>query len=125
MSETAETRVVAVLDDIFFASKIKEAAKSTGVNVEILKNTNGLIESLTSAPPTLIIVDLNSKKFNALDLIEELKSSQKLKNISTLGYLPHVQEELKKEAIEAGFDIVMPRSRFSRELKQILKEYNT
>lgn len=124
MSETAETRVVAVLDDIFFASKIKEAAKSTGVNVEILKNTNGLIESLTSAPPTLIIVDLNSKKFNALDLIEELKTSQKLKNISTLGYLPHVQEELKKGAIEAGFDIVMPRSRFSRELKQILKEYN-
>lgn len=125
MSETAETRVVAVLDDIFFASKIREAAKSTGVNVEILKNTNGLIESLTSASPTLIIVDLNSKKFNALDLIEELKTSQKLKNISTLGYLPHVQEELKKEAIEAGFDIVMPRSRFSRELKQILKEYNT
>jgi PleD family two-component response regulator len=125
MSETAETRVVAVLDDIFFASKIKEAAKSAGVKLEIFKNFTGLIESLTSAPPTLIIVDLNSKKFNALDLIEELKTSQKLKNISTLGYLPHVQEELKKEAIEAGFDIVMPRSRFSRELKQILKEYNT
>ncbi|MEE9174831.1 MAG: response regulator [Thermodesulfobacteriota bacterium] len=125
MADAKRTRIVAVLDDMFFASKIKEAAKSTGVNVEILKNTNGLIESLTSAPPTLIIVDLNSKKFNALDLLEELKSSQKLKIISTLGYLPHVQEELKKEAIEAGFDIVMPRSRFSRELKQILKEYNT
>jgi len=125
MADAKRTRIVAVLDDMFFASKIKEAAKSTGVNVEIFKNFTGLIESLTIAPPTLIIVDLNSKKFNALDLIEELKSSQKLKIISTLGYLPHVQEELKKEAIEAGFDIVMPRSRFSRELEQILKEYNT
>ena len=102
-----------------------EAAKSTGLNVEILKNTNGLIEALTSSPPSLIIVDLNFKKLIPLAFIGELKSSADLKNVPTLGYLPHVERELKKEAINAGYDFVMPRSRFSRELKQILKEYNT
>ncbi len=125
MAETEQTRIIAVLDDMFFSSKIREAAKSTGVNVEILKNTNGLIKSLASAPPTLIIVDLNSKKLVPLDLIKELKSSQELKRVPTLGYLSHVQEELKKEAINAGFDVVMPKSRFSRELALILKEYGS
>jgi len=125
MAETEQTRIIAVLDDMFFSSKIREAAKSTGVNVEILKNTNGLIKSLASALPTLIIVDLNSKKLVPLDLIKELKSSQELKRVPTLGYLSHVQEELKKEAINAGFDVVMPKSRFSRELALILKEYGS
>ena len=125
MRETGQTRVIAVLDDMFFSSKIREAAKSTGVKVEIVKNTNGLIKSLTSAPPTLIIVDLNVKKLIPLDFIKELKSSEELKKVPTLGYFSHVEEELKKEAIKAGFDVVMPRSGFSRELALILKKYNT
>ena len=34
MADVKRSRVVAVLDDMFFSSKIKEAAKSTGVNVK-------------------------------------------------------------------------------------------
>jgi len=123
MRETGQTRVIAVLDDMFFSSKIREAAKSTGVKVEIVKNTNGLIKSLTSAPPTLIIVDLNVKKLIPLDLIKELRSFEELKKVPTLGYLPHVEEGLKEEAIKAGFDVVMPRSRFSRELVTLLEKH--
>ena len=48
MSESGQTRVVAVLDDMFFSSKIKQAANQTAVNLEIFKNAEGLIESLTS-----------------------------------------------------------------------------
>lgn len=124
MSQSRETRVVAVVDDIFFASKIKEAAKSTGVKLDFLKNTDGFIEEISADPPTLIIFDLNSKKLKPLELIQKLKSCQELKNISTLGYLPHVEEELKKKAIRSGFDIVMPRSRFVRELVSILENLN-
>ena len=119
-----QTRVVAIIDDMFFASKIKEAAKSTGVKVDFIKNVDGFIEDLKADPPTLIIFDLNSKKLKPLELIQELKSCQELKNILTLGYLPHVEEELKKEAISSGFDIVMPRSRFVRELVSILQNLN-
>jgi PleD family two-component response regulator len=125
MSETAETRVVAVLNDMFFTSKIKEAAKSTGVNVEILKKISGLIEGLRNDPPTLIIVDLNFRKVEPIELIKEIKSSDKLNSIPVIGYFSHVQEDLKKEAIKAGFDVVMPRSRFVRELRDILVEHSS
>ncbi|MGB2693518.1 MAG: response regulator [Thermodesulfobacteriota bacterium] len=124
MSQARQTRVVAVVDDIFFASKIKEAAKSTGVKLDFVKNSDGFIEDIKIDPPTLIILDLNSKKLKPLELIQELKSCQELKNISTLGYLPHVEEKLKKEAINSGADIVMPRSRFVRELVSILENIN-
>lgn len=124
MSEARETRVVAVVDDIFFASKIKEAAKSTGVKLDFIKNVDGFTEDIKIDPPSLIIFDLNSRKLKPLELIQELKSCQELKNISTLGYLPHVEQEIKKEAINSGADIVMPRSRFVRELVSILENIN-
>lgn len=123
MNESGQTRVVAVLDDMFFSSKIKEAAKKTNIDFQIVKNTEGLIQSLKNAPPKLILVDLNSNKFNPLDLIKDINSESILQGVTTIGYLPHVEEQLKKEAIEIGCDLVMPRSRFSRELPQILKKY--
>lgn len=122
MSDKQQTRVVAVLDDIFFASKIKEAAKQSGVELEIINNADGLMESLSGRLPDLIIFDLNSNKLNPLDLIKEIKSSSKLRSVKTIGYLPHVEKKLMKEASDAGCDIVMPRSRFSRELTGILKQ---
>lgn len=124
MSETKQTRVAAVVDDMFFASKIKEAAKLAQVDLEIIKTHDGIEEYLTTFLPTLIIVDLNSKKINVLDLITNLKASDILKHIRTLGYLPHVQQSLKDEAVKAGYDVVMPRSRFVRELSEILSSNN-
>ena len=122
MSDVEQTRVVAVLDDMFFASKIKEAAKQAGVDLEIVKGSTGLMESLAGSLPKLIIFDLNSKKIKPLALVRELKASSELREVTTIGYLPHVEEQLKIEAEEAGCDIVMPRSRFSRELTDILKK---
>jgi len=121
MSEAKETRVIAVVDDMFFASKIKTAAKSAGVKLDLIKNSNKFIEEIRTDPPALIIFDLNSKKLKPLELIKELKSCQELKKTMTLGYLPHVEEGLKSEASNLGFDIVMPRSRFVRELVSILE----
>lgn len=122
MSQAKETRVIAVVDDMFFSSKIKAAAKSAGVKLDFVKNPNKFIEEVKADLPALIIFDLNSKRLRPLELIEELNSYQELKKTMTIGYLPHVEQELKKEASNLGFDVVMPRSRFVRELPSILKE---
>src|SRR3989304_6619122 len=117
-------KIIAVLDDLFFSSKIKEAAKSLDLNLEFIKNTDGLIQKLISEKPSLIIFDLNSKACNPLKTIKELKSSPELKDIPILGYLSHVQTELKDEAANTGCDLVLPRSRFSKDLKDILTKYS-
>ncbi|MGH7801291.1 MAG: response regulator [Thermodesulfobacteriota bacterium] len=119
------TKIIAVLDDLFFTSKIKEAAKSLNSDLEFTKNTDGLIQKLKSEKPSLIIFDLNSKACNPLETIKELKSSSYLKDIPVLGYLSHVQTDLKDEADKAGCDLVLPRSKFSKDLKEILTKYLT
>jgi hypothetical protein len=37
-----------------------------------------------------------------------------------LGFYPHVQPELKRRAEDAGFDMVVPRSRMARELPDLV-----
>ena len=118
-------KIIVVLDDLFFSSKIKEAAKSLDLNLEFTKNTNGLIQKLKSEKPSLIIFDLNSKACNPLESIKEIKSLPGLNNIPILGYLSHIQTDLKDEAVKAGCDLVLPRSKFSKDLKEILTKYLT
>jgi len=114
--------VLAVLEDLFFTVKIHEAAKRAGLPVEFLKSKiDALLRAKTQ--PALIIIDLNFQGIDALKLVGELKADAATKGISVLGYLSHVQGELKVKAQEAGCDMVMPRSAFSQSLPQILKRY--
>jgi CheY-like chemotaxis protein len=114
--------ILAVLEDLFFTVKIHEAAKRAGLPVEFLKSEiDALLRAKTQ--PALIIIDLNFQGIDALKLVGELKADAATKGISLLGYLSHVQGELKLKAQEAGCDMVMPRSAFSQSLPQILRRY--
>lgn len=112
--------IVAVLDDMFFASKIREAAKALGVDIEFIKEPDGIVEVLSLKAPSVVIIDLNSKKIDTIQLIRDMKENEFLKGVHTIGYLPHVEKGLMKDALDAGYDIVLPRSRFSHELGDIL-----
>ena len=111
---------VAILDDMFFASKIREAAKSAGLDIEFVKGEEGVTGAAFSRTPSLVIVDLSNKKINALELIGILRGRDDLKGVRVIGYVPHVETGLMKAALDAGYDTVLPRSRFSIELGEIL-----
>lgn len=121
----SRNKIIAVMDDMFFSSKIRETGRTLGLNIEFIKNADGLIEKIEFQKPSLLIFDLNSKACNPTEIIKSLKLSPTLKDIPILGYLSHVQTQLKGEADKAGCDLVLPRSRFSKELKEILMRYST
>jgi len=114
---------LAVVDDLLFTVKINDAAKRAGLNVEFVKSEHDVIEKVTQEKPLLIILDLNNTSVEPLRLISKLKGDGDLKQISLIGYLSHVQGELKQKAQEAGANIVMARSAFSQNLQQILKRH--
>jgi PleD family two-component response regulator len=116
-------RVLAVVNDLFFTAKINEAAKRAGIVVDYATNGRDVIDKAQEQLPTLIIFDLNFDAADPLNLIGRLKQNSELKQISLIGYLSHVQVELKAKAQESGCDMVMPRSAFSVNLPQILKRH--
>ena len=116
-------KILAVVDDLLFTVKISDAAKRVGLDVEFLKSEHDVLAQAAAHKPLLIILDLNNGSVDPLSLISAIKSNGELKGISLIGYLSHVQGELKQKAHEAGANIVMARSAFSQNLQQILKRH--
>jgi len=114
--------VLAVVNDLFFSVKITDAAKQAGVTLQYVTNEKDLLEK-ARADPALIIFDLNFDAVRPLELIGKLKGDAALRHISLLGYLSHVQGDLKMAAQQTGCDLVMPRSAFSQNLNEIMKRY--
>jgi CheY-like chemotaxis protein len=123
MHNRGKKKILAVVDDLLFTVKISDAAKRVGLDVEFLKSEHDVLDKATHEKPLLIILDLNNGSVDALDLITKLKENGELKQISLIGYLSHVQGELKQKAHDAGANIVMARSAFSQNLQQILKRH--
>jgi hypothetical protein len=119
-------RIYCFIDDLFFIAKIQETARKLGIKVAFVKNDKDTIADLLALPeeerPTLIVFDLNSNTAKPLALIPKLKTKLK-RSTSIVGFLSHLQGELKAKAIEAGCDTVMPRSAFSQTLPNLLRRY--
>ncbi len=115
-------KILAVLDDLFFTVKINESAKRAGMPITFVKSEKDALEQ-ASQKPALIILDLNCRAVDPLELVTKLKSNEQTKPISVIAYLSHVQGELKQKAQEAGCDMVLARSAFSQNLPQILKRH--
>ena len=77
-----------------------------------------LIEKAREA--RLILVDLHNQKIDPVALARELKSDEQLRAIPMVGFFSHVETELQRNALAAGFDQVLPRSVFARDLPRIL-----
>jgi PleD family two-component response regulator len=116
-------RILAVVGDLFFSVKLADAAKRSGLVLEVVKDP---LEALEKArrKPSLIILDLNFEAVRPLDLIARLKSAAETKGISVIGYVSHVQGELKQQAHQAGCDTVLARSAFSQSIPQIFKRHS-
>lgn len=115
-------KIVAVLDDLFFTVKIMDAAKRAGLEIVFVKDEATVFERAAETP-ALIIFDLNTKAVDAVKLIRHLKHQPETRHIPLLGFVSHVQVELKRQAQEAGADQVLPRSTFSTKLPAILQSH--
>src|SRR5581483_377661 len=115
MQKQEPKKIVAAVSDLFFTVKISDAAKRAGMEVEFVKDTKTLLEKASSRP-ALIIFDLNFEGIQPLKAIGKLKANVELKGVSVIGFLSHVQGELKQKAQDAGCDMVMARSAFSQNL---------
>jgi len=112
--------IIAIVDDMFFKSKIRAVAEAVGTEISFPRNKDALFQKARETKPQLIIVDLHNQKIESAALATELKSDEDLRAIPLLGFFSHVETELQRNALAAGFDQVIPRSVFARDLSKIL-----
>lgn len=109
----SQTGAVAVLQDLIFETKLRSTAKTLGVPMQVVRGA-----SVELPAAGLYIIDLNTAS-EPIDVVRRLRQARSAARI--VAFVSHVDEQLAAAARAAGADETMPRSRFDRELPQILE----
>src|SRR5215212_5297277 len=95
--------VIAAVSDMLFASKIRGMAEHLNVTVDFARTEEGLFDYAKTEVPSLIILDLHETRADPF-----------------VAFFSHVETELRRKALEAGVEHVLPRSVFTQRLGEIL-----
>jgi CheY-like chemotaxis protein len=111
--------VLALVDDLFFLSKLSETARHVGIVLQTVSSGEALVSAATAAAPRLLIVDLNARH-GPVDAVEQLRAAGNPAPV--IAFLSHVQTDLADRARAAGCQQVLPRSQFTANLAAILSQ---
>jgi len=115
-------KIIVVSDDLIFKTKIDSILKTQNLKVGNYTDFNSIDFESLSESSVLIIVDLEIENID-FSLISEKKNLFR-KKMYLLGYCSHVLTDLMKKANDAGFDEVMPRSKFVKSLPKLLNNFD-
>ncbi|MDO8556385.1 MAG: hypothetical protein Q7R96_04410 [Nanoarchaeota archaeon] len=111
--------VLAAVSDFLFSTRINEIARTLGLEVYFLRSTSEAFREFT-VKPELLIIDLNNTRIDGIALTTRIRRDVRYAHLPIVGYLSHVQVQLKQQAEKAGCSLVLPRSVFADKLKGLL-----
>lgn len=114
--------VVAFMDDLMFLSRVREAARASGLEVRSVRRVPELLGACRPAPH-VVFVDLDSQRLPVAEALSALKADPELAAVPVVGFFSHVHVERAREAQAAGCTRVLPRSAFVKELGGLLRSY--
>ena len=108
--------VIAVVPDLFFATKIAATARLVGVALEVVPHQRALARA-GGPGAALLLLDLHTP--DAIALVTALKAAQPA--LPVVGFYSHVETALRRDALAAGADAALPRSAFVARLPELLQ----
>lgn len=115
-------QVLAFVDDLLFQSKIAETARQCGVAVKFVGSPATLAAEAVLHSAALVVVDLNARN-GPLEAIRDLQAASPGRQV--IAFLSHVQVELAAQARASGCTEVLPRSKFTLLLPELLQRAKT
>lgn len=111
--------ILFVSDDVFFWARVQGTAKALGRSVVRVGDEAAMDEAFRAKNVARVIVDLGSRSVDFLGWAAKWKALQPAPHLIAFG--SHVNEDAFAAARDAGFDLVMPNSRFNRSLAEWLE----
>jgi CheY-like chemotaxis protein len=106
-------RVVAHVTDLLFGSKVEGMLAAAGHDVTLVGAASAVRDVLGGTD--VIVVDLFFEPDAGIALLAGLKADGTLGDARALASYAHTAPDVRARALEAGFDLVVPRSRMARE----------
>ncbi len=112
-------RLLLVMSDLLFRSKIDEVARRVGLELRVAKSPEQLDRQLAAGEPAIAIVDLEEHSLDPFAAIARIREAWPAAEI--LGYAGHANVEPIKRGREAGATVIA-RSGFTAKLPMLLTD---
>jgi CheY-like chemotaxis protein len=111
--------VLAVVDDLMFLSRIREAARGAGLGVRTVRTTAEL-RSRAMDGARLVLVDADSASLPWDEAVRALRADGTHPRLQIVAFLSHVHAERADAARAAGCTRVLARGAFVQELPRLM-----
>lgn len=115
-------KVIALVEDPFWRSKIDNAVRSVGAATVFLSDPADAAGAIEPGAPVIVVVDL-ALKTPPFEAISRLKKGKATASIPVVGYFDMARKDLKEKALAAGFDEVLSRSSFAERFADLVLKY--
>lgn len=105
--------ILAIEDDLLFRSKLETAAAQLGVPLTLATEADP-----AGGPWSRVLINVNLGQGDVLAIIRQVRAAHP--EVPVIGYVSHVQHDLRRQALEAGCTQVLPRSAFVQQLPELL-----
>lgn len=111
---------VALVDDLMFLSRIREAARRTGAAVQAVRDVAGFLQAARGGA-AVVFVDLDSPRLPWREALAALRADPALGDLRVIGFFSHVNAERAREALTGGATEALPRGAFVQRLDALLQ----
>jgi CheY-like chemotaxis protein len=122
---TATSRALLVSRDLFFISKVTGTASSLGIAMQVAGEAQGAAQLANTEIFQCIFIDLADEGLDVSEFFTSLKTQLPASSlpVPVIAFGSHVATARLQQARDAGCTDVMPRSRFSASLPELLQKY--
>jgi CheY-like chemotaxis protein len=120
MSPASPVSGLLVSRDLFFTSKVTGTAGQLGYVVQVVPDLAAAAARIAEAEVRCVFLDLASPISGLAEFVAALPADRRP---TLVAFGSHVATAQLQAARDAGCDAVLPRSRFSGELPNLLREY--
>jgi DNA-binding response OmpR family regulator len=113
------SRIVFVSQDVLFWSRVSSLATAAGTEAVRIGDEAGMEKAFGEGGVARVIVDLSVRGVDLPGWARRWASADPRPELIAFG--SHVDEAALSAARDAGFDRVMPNSRFHRELAELVR----
>jgi PleD family two-component response regulator len=116
------TTILAVVNDIFFYTKLRDALKPQGYRLERARAQQDVPDKAAALLPAAVIVDMNDPGLNGLKALEAIRADTRFKELPVLAFANHEEVGTWQEAKRLGVTKIVSRNEFSSRTRDLVNE---
>ena len=113
--------VIALVDDLIFLSRIREAARAAGIDVRAVRNGSQLVDAARQEG-RLVLVDADSERLPWMAALAALRADARVAALPVVAFVSHVHADRAQAARAAGASRVLARSAFVEQLPELVAQ---